>query len=522
MFTPPPVIMRRLLSAILIIAIVLLADIDTASAHTGFESSSPADGDSLSEPVSTITITFSGEASPTGEGFLVLGPDGTLRIPQSIASTDNLTWTFRFEEPLVNGIVGVRWSVAAPDAHPIDGSFSFTVNASIPSSSTTTLATNSAGSESTELGATEPGATETDSTTENPPSLVEEGAPGDATTNSDPQPSTTDTTTVEQVDLDDFLSTTENEASGARFIAGAGRVLSVLGAVGAVGGTVFAAFVLRGNLTDIRAVLAWIRLAGMALAIGALVQAAMQLAVVDQAWSGLWSTSTAEDVLWSSFGASIALRFIGGLTVFFGSHLPSDIKSIARASPANARDHAWPAPKNLVSFVGIGLVALSFVFDGHTVSEGPRWLHAGANLVHVLSAATWAGGVVMLAFVMARRHRRGADTRALELGIRFSVVAMVALVAASLAGAILTVIIIDSVSQIWTTSWGRLLLLKVGFVAIAAACGGYNHRVLIPQLQQKPDSPMAGNRFRTVVAVEAIAIVAITVATGLLIGASAT
>ena len=184
-------------------------------------------------------------------------------------------------------------------------------------------------------------------------------------------------------------------------------------------------------------------------------------------------------------------------------------------------DNAWHIAKSPVAFAGAALMVLSYVFDGHTVSEGPRLLHAVANSVHVVTAATWAGGVVMLALVIARRHRRNADTRALQLAVRFSVVATVALVGAAIAGVALSIVILDSVSEIWTTSWGQLLILKTVLVGVAAAGGGYNHRIVIPALERAPDDVETAHRFRSIVTLEAVALVAVTIVTALLIAASA-
>lgn len=496
----------------------LLMLVSPVSAHTGFESSSPGDSAIIDTPLSTITLTFSGEATPAGEGFVVLDPTGAVRVPNDISSDDNLTWTLRFDDALAGGVVGVRWSVAAPDAHPIDGSFSFTVTA--------------------------------------PP-------PVDATTTTTPTPATAPTTTTlvrsdeiepePKIALDDFLETSSDTARGASLLATSSRILRLLGAVGAIGGIFFAAFVLRGDPRDIRAVLFVVRRAGVIIVLGAVTQLAAQIASAAQGWAGLWSMSTVGNVVWSSLGAAIALRMVGGVIILIGARLDTheaagatdhvvafkhlatvgtgfggaesaDAPNSANKSHplAHDGDEAWRMSESPAAFVGLGLLALSFLFDGHTVSEGPRWIHALTNIVHVMTAATWAGGVVMLAVVVARRHRRGADVRALQLGMRFSVVAVVALVAAALAGTALTVIILDSVSDIWTTSWGRLLVLKALLVIVAGIGGGYNHRVVIPELERSPDDLDLAHRFRTIVSLEAAALIAVTIVTALLIGASAT
>lgn len=104
-----------------------------ANAHTGFESSIPGDGDVVAEPVGEVTIAFTGPAIPVGEKFVALDPMGELRTPTD-TTTDGSTFVLTFDPPLAGGQVGVRWSVQAPDTHPIEGSFAFTVSAPAPTS----------------------------------------------------------------------------------------------------------------------------------------------------------------------------------------------------------------------------------------------------------------------------------------------------------------------------------------------------------------------------------------------------
>ncbi|MEZ5227792.1 MAG: copper resistance protein CopC [Acidimicrobiales bacterium] len=124
----------RQLIATTIVAIAALTVLATApaGAHTGFESSDPADGATVDGPLDAISLVFTGPAEPTGTGFEILDGSGTLRTPTDASTADGLTWVLRFDPPLDGGQVGVRWMVKAPDAHPIDGSFSFTINAAPP------------------------------------------------------------------------------------------------------------------------------------------------------------------------------------------------------------------------------------------------------------------------------------------------------------------------------------------------------------------------------------------------------
>lgn len=99
-------------------------------------------------------------------------------------------------------------------------------------------------------------------------------------------------------------------------------------------------------------------------------------------------------------------------------------------------------------------MVVSFTFDGHTVTEGNRWITAAVDMVHVAAGAVWAGGVLALAGVLWSRHRRGEGLGAQELALRFSVVAAGAVVVAGIAGTVLAVVILDSPSDLWATPLG--------------------------------------------------------------------
>ncbi|NNF54291.1 MAG: copper resistance protein CopC/CopD [Acidimicrobiales bacterium] len=520
-----PRLVQRCWAALLVALVMLLSTASPASAHTGFESSNPGAGQTVDQPVAEISLSFSGEATPAGEGFVVLDPSGLIREPDEVTTVDDLTWTLRFDEPLAGGVVGVRWQVAAPDAHPIDGSFSFTVSA-----------------ESADvIAASEPAV----------------GEPGVAVGSEEVSgagaaPSGSEAIDGDSVVLDSFLDTDADTAAGASWLFGLSRTLRLVGAVGVIGGAVFAALVLRGNTREVRAVLYWVRRAGALLILGSVGAAMAQAATLQSGWSGLWSPAAWANTMWSSLGLAIALRLVGGALVMTGAKFDTRAATTAGdpvvavkqlvsvgsgpriSGPSHSMeppggelyvhdgDHAWHPSASPAALVGIALIVTSFLFDGHTVSEGPRWLHAATNLIHVVTAATWAGGVAMLALVIARRNRNNVATRSLQLALRFSVVATAALVAAGIAGVVLSVVILDSPSQLWSTPWGQLLLVKVALVAIAAAGGAYNHKVIVPDLERSPDDAELAHRFRSVVTLEAVALVAVTITTALLIGASAT
>ena len=448
-----------------------------AVAHTAFASSDPADQAVLTESVSELNLVFEGVAEPAGDGFVILDSFGVERSPDSVSSVDNLTWVLGFEEPLPVGLVAVRWSVSAPDAHPIEGAFRFTISPSVAAANQTSI----------------------------------------------------EATAASETGIDAFLAESEmpNNTVGA-----IGRFISLAAAMLSLGGVVFAGLVLRSHEGDIRSVLFWVRRASVLLGAGAIIELVGQLLIGGK--------------VIGAFGVAIGLRLIGAglLTQVKLSLIPAaeaadpilavrELANVgASTQPGHAPpssgfhlfdgDHAWHMNRETgIAVFGAFALLASYLFDGHTVTEGIRWITALIDVVHVAAGAIWAGGLVMLVHVVWRRHRRGADARALQLAVRFSVVAALALVTAGIAGTILTSIILDSPSDLWATSWGRFLLAKVAVVAAAGAAGGYNHRVLIPKLANVPAEDISVNEeFRRTATLEGIGMGLIILITALLVGAA--
>ena len=165
-------------------------------------------------------------------------------------------------------------------------------------------------------------------------------------------------------------------------------------------------------------------------------------------------------------------------------------------------------------------VLVSYAFDGHTVTEGNRLLTSAVDVVHVAAAAVWVGGVVITVALMWLHIRAGETADVLDLALRFSVVAAVALAVAGVAGSALAVIILDSPAELWSTTWGRILIVKIEAVVSAAALAGYNHFVVLPWLHEDPFDEERAASVRNRVTVEAAILVGVVVVTALLIGAS--
>jgi copper transport protein len=104
---------------------------------------------------------------------------------------------------------------------------------------------------------------------------------------------------------------------------------------------------------------------------------------------------------------------------------------------------------------GSSLVLLAApTFAGHAARvASDRPLSVAADLVHVVAAAFWIGGLLQLAAIL----RAGDDPGAAR---RFSRLALPAVALLALSGAARAVVELTGVSQLWSTGYGRALLIK--------------------------------------------------------------
>ncbi len=487
----------------------LAAGATPVSAHTSFVRSDPANGVVLTEPVDEITIEFTGVSTEAGDGFVALDPSGELRQPTSVTTADNKVFLLSFDPALSGGVVGVRWSVRAGDAHPISGSFSFTAGGGVPGVDDTTLALDG--------------------------SLAGGSGSGDS--------DSTSMSAAEMSVMDEFLQVDQTQPG--ETTATIGRLLSIAGIVLAIGFLAFAATTLRGSKREVEGLIAAVRIVAGVIVAGAAIEYFGVARIGGDALTSAWS---------SSAGAAIVLRALAGLAIAIGLvattssvRPPRAARSLSAATGTSTTDalDAWtvaatgtdlddplarptrpercrwrPERSSGLAYLGVGLAIVSFWFDGHTVSKGFRPLHAFANSVHVVAGSVWVGGVIAMAAVLWFRHRKQQPAGALELVVRFSNVAAVALGAVVVAGLVMAVAVLDSFGELTSTPWGQTLILKSAAAGIAMAVGAYNHFRLMPALERNPDDLALHDTVRSTVTAEAILLGFVVVVTAWLVAAA--
>jgi putative copper export protein len=81
-------------------------------------------------------------------------------------------------------------------------------------------------------------------------------------------------------------------------------------------------------------------------------------------------------------------------------------------------------------------------------------------------------------------------------------------------------LVLDVPGDLFSTDWCRVLLVKIGAVAVAAGLGGYNHFALRPVLEARPDDPEVAARLRVSLLIESVVMVAVIVITAALVASS--
>jgi len=381
--------------------------------------------------------------------FDVLVDGSTVDSQWSADGEDRTRWVGVVVDGVIAGAVRVVYAVTADDGHLTEGEVSFSVEGSTVSS-TTVLVAGEAAEETTVPAA--------------------EAAPV-ATTTTVPQPDPV------VVDSEASAQPTDGYAEGERVddrVEHLARAIALLGVVLLFGLLFFSAAVLKSGVPGpfASAVTVTAVLVGLA-------SVTDLVAVADRL--GLDVVEAVSEPL----ARGPAIRLLAGVLLTLGF--------LAARSGS-------PAPVLVIGAAALG--AVSFAFDGHAVSLGWRPLHAVSSALHVVAASVWVGSVVGL--MLVSRRDPTARRRVLVRVMRLLPVTVGVIVVSGMA----MVAMIHGVSLgLADSGWGRVLLVKSAFVAVAGLLGLRHH--------------LAGRRGGAVTGwtlpAEAIALVAVPVVTSWLV-----
>ncbi len=141
--------------------------------------------------------------------------------------------------------------------------------------------------------------------------------------------------------------------------------------------------------------------------------------------------------------------------------------------------------------LGIGalLLATSPALMGHAIGASRLTPQAVvADTVHVLAAGGWLGTLLVIAVAALPFASSAAPGMGIAILDRFSPIALVSAALVAVTGVFASWLHLETLDALWSSTYGRTLLIKLGILAGVAAIGAYNWRVATPALQASGDT----------------------------------
>ncbi|HEX2889802.1 copper resistance CopC/CopD family protein [Vineibacter terrae] len=155
-----------------------------------------------------------------------------------------------------------------------------------------------------------------------------------------------------------------------------------------------------------------------------------------------------------------------------------------------------------LSLVALLAIGAALTMSGHASTAHPQWLTRSAVFLHSVGIAFWTGALTPLfAQLIADSPDAAMSLRRFSRAIPFVLVPLVA------AGIVLAVVQVQHASALWTTDYGRVLLIKLGLLAAVAGLAAYNRWRLTPQVEHATRG--AARRLARVIAVEMVLVLAV-------------
>lgn len=146
-----------------------------------------------------------------------------------------------------------------------------------------------------------------------------------------------------------------------------------------------------------------------------------------------------------------------------------------------ARAWIWSAA------LGAAFLAITPALSGHPSTQGPRGVFFPADVLHVLGASVWVGGIacLLIALPAATRQLEGPQrTRLLVATLaRFSPLALACVIAIAITGVVQAYIDVRSFHGLLHTTYGLLVIVKVVLLGTLTGFGWVNRERVLPALK---------------------------------------
>ncbi|MGO9489128.1 MAG: copper resistance CopC/CopD family protein [Solirubrobacteraceae bacterium] len=212
-------------------------------------------------------------------------------------------------------------------------------------------------------------------------------------------------------------------------------------------------------------------------------------------WSSLKGT-VLENTLESRFGEVWGLRALDWLllgALLLGSKaVGRDVIPVLEAGEADdgpvPRVRRPPAAILALLVLGGGYLVITPALSGHASIQSPTGVFFPSDVLHVLAASVWVGGIacLLLALPGATRKLEGAERSRLLLATlaRFSPLALASVIVIAATGVIQAYIDVRTFEGLFHTTYGALIIAKVVLLLILIGLGWVNRERVIPALRR--------------------------------------
>jgi len=230
----------------------------------------------------------------------------------------------------------------------------------------------------------------------------------------------------------------------------------------------------------------------VAAAVGAVAGvAALGLQAATAEGASLWSALGEIDaVLQTRFGTVWGIGVLAWALVLVLTAVRPAAMPAMRPATVGAAGAALPSGGAWIAALAVPLLAPAFLpgLGGHAGVQAPVAVLLPANVVHVLAASVWIGGLTALVVALPAATRRlvpEGRTRLLAAVMpRFSTVALAAVVALLAGGILQSVLMLTAVDDLVDTAFGRAILIKVGLVVLLIGAGALHRRRILPAIER--------------------------------------
>ena len=161
------------------------------------------------------------------------------------------------------------------------------------------------------------------------------------------------------------------------------------------------------------------------------------------------------------------------------------------------------------AYLAAGAAILAPAVTGHAGQTSQRGLAIPVDWIHIAAGAVWIGGLIGL-LVIGATHRAPGLVKVVP---RFSNVAFVSVMALIAAGIGNSLFHLPTLASLWETSYGKMVLIKIGVLAVAMLVASGNLLRNAPRLraaERRPDlAEGAASSLWKLVSVEVVLVVGI-------------